>query len=102
MPEGNWTQATNIAHYHVFASQAEADGWYDTWSTNVGVKAGLGGPRVPSDDPRYALVEKKLSVVWRAFTELLPRDTAGLAEPPRVILVDRTDVNAVAMAAVSL
>jgi hypothetical protein len=97
LPEGIWTRATNLDHYHVFASQDEAVAWFEAF--DVAKSADEGRPAdkvVPHDDTRYASLEGDIASLWLAFQRLFPRDTQDLDGPPRVLLIERTDVNAYA------
>ncbi len=98
MPSGIWQRATNAEHYKVFATQDEAKSWFDGFeSARARMEGRTANAVVAHDDPRYALAEQKVAIMWSAFQKVLPRDTEGLSAPPRVVIVDREDVNAYAV-----
>ena len=77
------------ADYLFFGEQHEALEWFARYESRS--RAGLGLPAravVPESDPRYAVTERKLSVIWDAFKSAYPEATAGLREPKLVILED--------------
>jgi hypothetical protein len=98
LPVGTWTRATNIEHYHLFAAQDDAVTWFTDFEKR---RAALEGRTpdavVPHSDARYAPFEAEAAKVWDAYKQLFPRDTAGLDAPPRIVLIQRDDVNAYAV-----
>jgi hypothetical protein len=93
LPQGNWTKKTNIEHYKMFATHADALGWFE----GIAKRYQLDGKPLPTTDPNYDPLEKELEVIWKSFTELFPRDTEGLTKPPFIVLTDSQDVNAFAI-----
>src|SRR5262249_45849882 len=99
LPEGHWQKPTNIEHYKIFTTHAEALAWFETWKVSeLGVLHGNNNDKVvPLDDPRYGTLESELAVVWKAYLELFPRDTEGLKTPPFIVLTNTPKVDAFAL-----
>lgn len=91
LPEG----LPNVSETHVlFGSPQDAVDWAKSVSAQLG--AGLGAKRfevLPLSDSRYPVLQAQVSELWRAMQSLFPKYTAGLNEPP-VVLVDSDIMNA--------
>jgi len=94
LPEGKWAKKTNAEHYKIFANHEEAIEWFEAWHAKHFADSPI--KPLPRTDALYATLEKELATMWAAFTELLPRDTEGLAKAPFIVLTDDPAVNAFA------
>lgn len=95
MPKVSWSRATNREHYFVFSTWDDAATWFGEFGGQHPYKgASVQHAAVPHEDPRYAAVEQATAAMWEAYRKLLPRETDGLEAPPKVLLVERDDVNA--------
>jgi hypothetical protein len=94
-PEGYWARPTNIEHYRVWESHEAAVAWfasYDAASAERVNRPAL--VALPHTDSRYLAVEATVAKLWPSFKSAFPRDTEGLSEPPRVLLVDAKGLQA--------
>lgn len=94
LPKGNWTKATNIEHYKMFATHADAIGWFEGFAKRNRIQAKA---LPPTMDAYYDVLEKELDVIWKSFVDLFERDTEGLTKPPFIVLTDAKEVNAFAV-----
>ena len=85
----------DVSETHVlFGSTQEAIDWANSVSAQLGT--GMGAKRfevLPASDSRYPVLQAQVSELWRAMQALFPKYTAGLNEPP-VVLVDSDVMNA--------
>jgi hypothetical protein len=94
-PEGTWTRATNVEHYRVWASHEEAATWFAGYDADAAARYNrTARTALPHSDARYAAIEAKIAAVWAGFKLAFPRDTEGLSDPPRVLLVQTNVANA--------
>lgn len=77
-----------------FANSQEAVNWAEKVLPHLKMaSAAKKFDLVPTSDSRYPILQSYIHELWGAFTELYPEQTAGLNEPP-IILIDSEVVNA--------
>ncbi len=97
LPAAYWTKATNLEHYEVYATQAEALAWFETYKTSTDAAPGTSAAKVVAlGDARYAALATEVAALWTGYGALFAEDTEGLP-PPFVVLVDAPSPEAFAV-----
>jgi hypothetical protein len=77
----------------LFKDRDEAKAWVQTLVPQFSLAFGDTDMKIVDTDPRYDVLDGYTAELWQAFTQLFPKQTAGMRQPP-VVLIESKVVNA--------